>query len=89
MLSGPATDILSDASLPFVLDDSMYQGFFINLDRNETRRQALTKHLEERGALARYRRIGAVDGRAVAHEYPSKLDPGALGLWLSHARMLQ
>ena len=67
----------------------MYQGFFINLDRNEVRRQALTKHLEEMGAAARYRRIEAVDGRAVAHQFQTKLDPGNVGCWLSHLKILE
>ena len=64
----------------------MYQGFFINLDRNETRRRSLAKHLEEIGAASRYRRIEAVDGRAVAPHYQTELDPGSLGCWLSHVK---
>jgi GR25 family glycosyltransferase involved in LPS biosynthesis len=67
----------------------MYQGFFINLDKNEARRKALTQHLEETGAAGRYQRIAAVDGRAVAHQYETKLDPGNVGCWLSHAKILE
>lgn len=66
----------------------MYQGYFINLDRNAQRRDALVQHLAAVGVAARYQRIAAVDGRAVAHEYPTQLDPGNLGLWLSHLNIL-
>ncbi len=67
----------------------MYQGFFINLDRNEVRRRALAEHLEEIGAASRYQRIEAVDGRAVAPQYQTKLDPGSLGCWLSHVKTVE
>jgi GR25 family glycosyltransferase involved in LPS biosynthesis len=67
----------------------MYKGFFINLSRNEERRQSLVRHLEEVGAAARYERVEAVDGRAVAHLHPTTLDPGALGLWLSDLSLLR
>ena len=67
----------------------MYQGFFINLDRNEKRRQALMQHLEEMGAASRYQRVAAVDGRAVLHQYPTNINPGQLGLWLSHIKLLE
>jgi GR25 family glycosyltransferase involved in LPS biosynthesis len=66
----------------------MYQGFFINLSRNQERRQSLLQHLEEIGAAARYQRFEAVDGRAVAHLYNTTLQPGALGLWLSDLNLL-
>jgi hypothetical protein len=68
---------------------TMYEGFFINLDRNEKRRQALIEHLEGIGAALRYRRLAAVDGRAVSHQYQTKLVPGQLGLWLSHIKLLE
>jgi len=67
----------------------MYQGFFVNLDRNQERRAALTKHLEAVGAGSRYQRIEAVDGRAVANQYSTTLDPGNLGLWLSQLKLLE
>jgi len=66
----------------------MYQGFFINLARNEKRRDALVRHLEEIGAAPHYRRFEAVDGRAVAGDYNTTLDPGNLGLWLSNLNLL-
>jgi GR25 family glycosyltransferase involved in LPS biosynthesis len=67
----------------------MYQGFYINLDRNTQRRQRLERNLAEVGVSDRYQRIAAVDGRAVAGQYKTKLDPGNLGLFLSHARVLE
>lgn len=67
----------------------MFTGFYLNLDRNTARRGSLTRHLEEVGALPRYRRFEAVDGRAVAPAYQTDLDPGSLGLWLTHERLMQ
>src|SRR5262245_19235542 len=67
----------------------MYRGYFLNLDRNGQRREALTRHLAERGAGERYERWAVVDGKAAAAEHPTKLDPGNLGLWLSHERLLK
>jgi|EndMetStandDraft_3_1072993.scaffolds.fasta_scaffold378342_1 GR25 family glycosyltransferase involved in LPS biosynthesis len=67
----------------------MYRGYFLNLERNAQRRDALTRHLAERGAAERYERWAAVDGRAEAGEHPTSLDPGNLGLWLSHERLLK
>jgi GR25 family glycosyltransferase involved in LPS biosynthesis len=67
----------------------MYQGFYINLARNEERRKALIDHLEQVGVAWRYRRFEAVDGRVAAQQYPTKLDPGNLGLWLTHAKLLE
>lgn len=67
----------------------MYQGVFLNLPRSEQRRAALLAHLADVGALARYQHCEAVDGRAVAAEHPTTLDPGNLGLWLSHEKVLE
>jgi GR25 family glycosyltransferase involved in LPS biosynthesis len=67
----------------------MYKGFYINLASNETRRAALTRHLQEVGAADRYQHVDAVNGRAVASQHPTKLDPGNLGLLLSHEKILQ
>ena len=68
---------------------SNYQGWYLNLERNQPRRAALERHLEEIGGTNRYRRFDAVDGRAVAHLFPTRLDPGNLGLWLSHVKLLE
>ena len=67
----------------------MYRGYFINLARSRSRRTALVRHLGDIGAAARYERVDAVDGRAVAADFPSKLDPGSLGLWLTHEALLR
>jgi len=66
----------------------MYRGYFLNLQRNEQRRNVLLTHLNDIGAAARYERWDAVDGKAAAANHPTKLDPGNLGLWLSHERLL-
>jgi GR25 family glycosyltransferase involved in LPS biosynthesis len=67
----------------------MYQGVFLNLPRSEKRRTALLAHLAAVGAADRYQHCEAVDGRAVAALHPTRLDPGNLGLWLSHEKVLQ
>jgi GR25 family glycosyltransferase involved in LPS biosynthesis len=67
----------------------MFQGVFLNLPRSEKRRAALLEHLAKIGAAERYRHCEAIDGRTVAGQYPTRLDPGNLGLWLSHEKVLQ
>jgi hypothetical protein len=67
----------------------MYRGVYLNLARNERRRLALTERLAEVGAAPYYQRFEAVDGRAVAAQLPTSLDPGNLGLWLSHEQVVQ
>ena len=67
----------------------MYRGYFINLARSRSRRAALVRHLADIGVAARYERVEAVDGRAVAADFPSRLDPGSLGVWLSHEALLR
>lgn len=67
----------------------MYRGYFLNLQRNEQRRNALLKNLADIGASARYQRYEAVDGRVASADHATKLDPGNLGLWLSHERLLK
>src|SRR5262245_19699028 len=66
-----------------------FQGYYINLDRNEVRRRALETHLAERGLAHRYQRVPGVDGRAVADQHPIQLDPGNIGCWLSHRKILE
>jgi len=67
----------------------MYQGMFLNLQRNEQRRAALTRHLAEVGAAERYQRFEAIDGRTAAEQHEMKLQPGNVGLWLTHEKMLE
>jgi len=66
----------------------MYQGFYLNLARNETRRNALVQHLEQIGATNRYTRFEAVDGREMVSRCPTRLVPGKLGLWLTYENLL-
>ncbi|HEY2414769.1 MAG TPA: hypothetical protein VGI40_21165 [Pirellulaceae bacterium] len=67
----------------------MYRGVFLNLKRNEQRRADLVRHLEEIQAASRYERLEAVDGMEVASRYAARLDPGNLGLWLTHEKLFQ
>ena len=67
----------------------MYRGYFINLARSRRRRTALVRHLEDIGVAGRYERVDAVDGRATAADFLSKLDPGSLGVWLTHEALLR
>ena len=67
----------------------MYRGFYLNLARNAERRETLVRRLRAIGAEQRYERCEAIDGWAVAAQYATKLDPGNLGLWLTHEKVLQ
>lgn len=67
----------------------MYQGYYINLDKNEKRRESLTRHLQEVGAADRYQRFPAVDGRLAPETAPPSLKRGSLGLWLTHRNLLE
>src|SRR5262245_55854067 len=66
----------------------MYRGFFLNLDRNSERREALVRRLAEVGAAERYERLEAIDGQPLAAQYPTRMDPGNLGLWLTHEKIV-
>lgn len=70
-------------------DASAYRGVFINLARSTRRRATLVRHLKEIGVVSRYERFEAVDGRAVAARFPTELDPGNLGIWLTHEALLR
>ena len=65
-----------------------FRGFFINLDRNQVRLAAMARQLAEVGLAGKYERFPAVDGRTLGAEYATTLDHGALGLWLTHERLL-
>jgi len=65
-----------------------FRGFFINLDRNKARCEAMTRHLADIGLAAEYQRLPAVDGQTLGADYVTKLDRGNLGLWLTHERLL-
>jgi hypothetical protein len=67
----------------------VYRGYFLNLKRNEQRRESFARHLEVRRAAARYERFEAVDGQTVVHQGRTSLRAGELGLWLSHERLVQ
>lgn len=65
----------------------MYSGFFINLNRNESRRAHVIQQLKDVNLSEHYQRFEAVDGNALAGTYDSKLLGGELGLWLSHEKL--
>ena len=67
---------------------SAFRGFYINLDRNQARSASMTQQLADVGMAGRYERFPAVDGRALGAEFVTALDRGALGLWLTHERLL-
>src|SRR5215470_18577026 len=66
-----------------------YRGVFINLTENERRRNALLSNLSDAGIGSWYTHFPAVNGGAEAANFPTKLDPGALGLWLTHERIVE
>lgn len=67
----------------------MYKGFYVNLASNTVRNESLVNRLRAIGAETRYQRVEAVDGRAIAAQYESKLSPGDLGIWMSHVNLLR
>jgi len=64
-----------------------FHGFYINLDRNTARAAEMSRQLAETGLAERYQRLPAIDGSSVAAGHATELDPGNLGLWLSHERL--
>jgi GR25 family glycosyltransferase involved in LPS biosynthesis len=67
----------------------MYQGYYINLERNVERRERFLASLNKTDVPGRYERFTGVDGPAAAATHPTKLDPGNLGCWLSHLAILR
>jgi GR25 family glycosyltransferase involved in LPS biosynthesis len=68
--------------------DIKYRGVYINLASNTERKARLERLLESQKIGHLYQRLDAVNGREVADQYPSQLDPGSIGCWLSHLRAL-
>lgn len=64
-----------------------YRGVYINLDRNTHRRGRIEENFAAAGVAGRYTRCPAVDGKAVAGAHDTPLDPGSLGLWLTHEKI--
>lgn len=64
-----------------------FVGRYINLDRSPERRAALEQRLAAAGCADRYDRFVGVDG-ATVQRGASPLSPGALGCFLSHARVI-
>lgn len=66
-----------------------FRGIYINLERNRRRSEILEEQLQTAGVQSLYERFPAVDGKAVAMHYETKLDAGSLGLWLTHENLLE
>src|SRR5215813_2668430 len=66
-----------------------YRGVFINLPENERRRKALLANLSAAGIDSWYTHVPAIDGRTEATNFTTKLNPGALGLWLTHEKIVE
>ena len=66
----------------------MYQGFYINLERDTLKRNGIEQNLTNIGLFDRYIRFEAVDGARIAGKYDSTLLAGELGCWLSHISIL-
>lgn len=66
-----------------------FRGFYINLERNQRRRDAFLRQLEASRIAHLYERFPAVDGSAIAGHYDTRLDAGSLGLWLAHENLIE
>lgn len=66
-----------------------YRGVFINLAEDERRRDALRANLSAAGIDSWYTRFPAINGAVEAADLPTKLDRGALGLWLTHEKIAE
>jgi len=66
----------------------MYEGFYINLDRDTNKRSSLENNLKLAGLLDRYKRYEAIDGHQMLQHFHSSLSPGEIGCWLSHLELL-
>ena len=64
-----------------------YRGLYINLDRSGARRERMEAQLATFGLNDRYSRFAAIDGSALASG--SRLKPGELGAFHSHAAALE
>jgi len=66
-----------------------YRGVFINLPEHERRRKALLANLSAAGIDSWYTHVPAIDGRTEVPNFETKLSPGALGLWLTHEKIVE
>lgn len=67
---------------------AVFKGVYINLERNRKRRAGMERQFADAGAHPLYERFPAVDGKAVAADLTTTLDPGSLGLWLTHEQIV-
>jgi GR25 family glycosyltransferase involved in LPS biosynthesis len=64
-----------------------YRGVFINLDRATERKKTLERQFNTLRLADRYRRFAAIDGATLVR--PSRLSPGAIGVFASHLAVLE
>jgi hypothetical protein len=74
---------------PLRMPTPPFRGFFVNLDRNQARLEAMNRQLSDRGLSHLYSRVPAVNGSALGPEYQTELDRGNLGLWLTHEKLIE
>jgi hypothetical protein len=74
---------------PPAMPTAPFRGFFINLDRNQTRLANMTRQLADVGMSDFYSRVPAVNGATLGPEYQTTLDRGNLGLWITHERLIE
>ena len=67
----------------------MYQGFYINLDRDDGRRNLLEQHLEKVGLASRYIRFPAIDANTITYGPDAVPGWAALGCTLSHLSVIK
>ncbi|WP_136513238.1 glycosyltransferase family 25 protein [Geomonas edaphica] len=67
----------------------MYNGFYINLDRDVQRRESLEQRLEESGLAGCYQRFSAIDGRSITYGPEAVPGSGVLGCTLSHLSIIK
>ena len=70
------------------MSSASYEGAYINLDRSAARRQAIESQLQGLGLSTMYRRVSAVDGKALPRHSCGTLTPGEAGVFRSHANLL-
>ena len=70
-------------------EPSLYNGFFINLDRSAQRRAETEGELARHGLSGCYQRFSAAEGNALNLPNPYNLNAGVLGCFTSHYLLLK
>lgn len=67
----------------------MYKGFYINLEKSKDRNTLIQKNLKQLKIEKKYERVEGINGKEIYQNYETKLNPGSLGCWLSHEKILE